>query len=75
MLHQLSYTYSQTKFGGANQDLLRALGRIGGWMFRDTSRRGAQHVVNASAAVGDAYVIPAQDARTAHLGYQLAWLL
>ena len=26
MLHQLSYTYSQTKFGGENQDILRALG-------------------------------------------------
>jgi hypothetical protein len=74
MLHQLSYTYSQTKFGGANQDLLRALGRLAGWMFRDSSRRGAQHVVNASAAISDAYVLPAQDARTAHLGYQLAWL-
>lgn len=74
MLHQLSYTYSQTKFGGANQDILRALGRLAGWMFRDTSRRGHQHVVSASAALGEAYAFPAQDARTAHLGYQLAWL-
>ncbi len=31
MLHQLSYTYSQTRFGGANQDILRALGRLAGW--------------------------------------------
>ncbi|MFF0945021.1 hypothetical protein ACFYE2_12465 [Kocuria sp. CPCC 205300] len=74
MLHQLSYTYSQTKFGGVNQDILRALGRLAGWMFRDTSRHGHQHVVNASAALGKAYVFPTQDARTAHLGYQLAWL-
>lgn len=74
MLHQLTYTYSQTKYGGANQEILRALGRIAGWMFRDSSRRGCQHVVSASAALNDAYVFPAQDARTAHLGYQLAWL-
>ena len=74
MLHQLSYTYSQTKFGGENQDILRALGRVAGWMFRDTSRIGNQHVVSASGILGDAYVFPAQDARTAHLGYQLAWL-
>ena len=74
MLHQLSYTYSQTKFGGENQDILRALGRLAGWMFRDTSRVGNQHVVSASQALGDSYVFPAQDARTAHLGYQLAWL-
>jgi hypothetical protein len=74
MLHHLSYTYSQTRFGGANQDILRALGRLAGWMFRDTSRRGNQHVVSASQALAEAYVFPAQGARTAHLGYQLAWL-
>jgi hypothetical protein len=74
MLHQLSYTYSQTRFGGENQDILRALGRVAGWMFRDTSRIGNQHVVSASGSLGDAYTFPAQDARTAHLGYQLAWL-
>lgn len=74
MLHQLSYTYSQTKFGGENQDILRALGRVSGWMFRDTSRIGNQHVVSASQLLGDSYVFPAQDARTAHLGFQLAWL-
>lgn len=74
MLHQMSYTYSQTKFGGGNQDILRALGRVAGWMFRDTSRAGSQHVVSASGLLNDAYTFPAQDARTAHLGYQLAWL-
>jgi len=74
MLHQLSYTYSQTKFGGANQDILRALGRVAGWMFRETARKGSQHVVSASGALNDAYVFPAQDVRTAHLGFQLAWL-
>lgn len=74
MLHQLSYTYSQTKFGGDNQDILRALGRVSGWMFRDTARVGNQHVVSASQILGDSYVFPAQDARTAHLGFQLAWL-
>lgn len=74
MLHQLNYTYSQTKFGGVNQDILRALGRLAGWMFRDSFRIGAQHIVTASAALGDAYVFPAQAVRTAHLGYQLAWL-
>ncbi len=74
MLHQLSYTYSQTKFGGENQDILRALGRVSGWMFRDTARVGNQHVVSASQLFGDSYVFPAQDTRTAHLGFQLAWL-
>src|SRR3954452_15394319 len=48
MLHQLSYTRSQPKFGGTDQDILRALGRVSGWMFRDTSRVGNQHVVSAS---------------------------
>ncbi len=74
MLHQLNYTYSQTKFGGANQEILQALGRLAGWMFRDCSRTGHQHVVDASDALRHAYAFPAQDARTAHLGFQLAWL-
>lgn len=74
MLHQLSYTYSQTKFGGANREILQALGRLAGWMFRETSRKGSQHVINASQSLSDAYVFPAQGARTAHLGFQLAWL-
>lgn len=74
MLHQLSYTYSQTKFGGENQEILRALGRLAGWMFRDTARVGNQHIVSASRLLDDSYVFPAQDARTAHLGFQLAWL-
>ena len=74
MLHQLSYTYSQTKFGGENQEILRALGRLAGWMFRDTARAGNQHIVSASRLLDDSYVFPAQDARTAHLGFQLAWL-
>ncbi|OBG34923.1 hypothetical protein [Mycolicibacter heraklionensis] len=74
MLHQLSYTYSQTRFGGENQDILRALGRVAGWMFRDTSRTGNQHTVSASQLLSDSYVFPAQDTRTTHLGFQLAWL-
>jgi hypothetical protein len=74
MLHQLSYAYSQTKHGGVNLEILRALGRVAGWMFRDTSRAGNQHVVSASGLLNEAYVFPAQDARTAHLGFQLAWL-
>jgi hypothetical protein len=74
MLHHLSYTYSQTKFGGANQEILRALGRLSGWMFRDVSRAGSQHVVSASGLLDENFVFPAQDTRTAHLGFQLAWI-
>jgi hypothetical protein len=74
MLHQLNYTYSQTKFGGPHQDILQALGRLAGWLFRDCSRTGHQHVVDASRALSNAFAFPAQEVRTAHLGYQLAWL-
>ena len=74
MLHQLNYAYSQTMFGGPNREILQALGRLAGWMFRDTSRTGHQHVIDASQALARAYMFPAQDARTVHLGYQLAWL-
>jgi len=73
MLHQLAYTYSQTRFGGADRDLLRALGRLAGWLFRDSCRAGNQHVVDASARLNETYIVPAQRARTAHLGYTLGW--
>ena len=74
MLHQLNYLYSQTKHGGENNDLLKALGRLSGWLFRESTRSGHQHIVDASAAIAEAFAFPAQGVRTAHLGYLLAWL-
>lgn len=74
MLHQLNYTYSQTKYGGRDIEILRATGRLAGWLFRESARAGQQHIVAASDALSSAFVFPAQDVRTAHLGYQLAWL-
>jgi hypothetical protein len=74
MLHQLNYLYSQTKYGGENNDLLKAFGRLAGWLFRESTRAGHQHIIDASAALSEAFVFPAQPVRTAHLGYQLAWL-
>lgn len=74
MFHQLAYAYSQTKFGGSDVLILNALGRVAGWLFRDSVRRGCQHLVDASGALREAYAFPAQDARQAHLGYLLAWL-
>lgn len=74
LLHQLNYLYSQTKFGGENNDILRAFGRLTGWLFRESTRVGHQHVVDASEALAEAFTFPAQNVRTAHLGYELAWL-
>lgn len=74
MLHQLNYLYSQTRSGGANNEILRALGRLSGWLFRESTRVGHQHIIDASAALSEAFAFPAQSVRTAHLGYQLAWL-
>ncbi|MXW42055.1 MAG: hypothetical protein F4138_03190 [Acidimicrobiia bacterium] len=59
MLHQMNYAYSHTSFGGVNQEILQALGRLAGWMFRDTSRTGHQHVIDASQALARAFVFPA----------------
>jgi len=74
LLHQLNYAYSQTKFGGDDQLILNAFGRLCGWLFRESSRRGCQHLIDASAALRDAFAFPAQDVRQAHLGFLLAWL-
>ena len=74
MFHQLAYAYSQTRFGGDDVDILNALGRLSGWLFREASRIGSQHLVSASSALREAYAFPAQDVRQGHLGYLLAWL-
>ena len=74
MLHNLNYAYAQTTSGGTNVTILNALGRLSGWLFRDSSRRGEQHLIDASAALRESFVFPAEDARQAHLGYLLGWL-
>ncbi len=74
IFHQLAYAYSQTKFGGERREILNALGSLSGWLFRDSSRRGCQHIIDASAALRAAYAFPVEDARQAHLGLLLAWL-
>ena len=69
-LHQLSYTYSQTKFGGANQEILRSFGRLAGWMFRGTSRDG-QPTRDQCEQRGERRLrVPCAD----RARYQLAWL-
>ena len=82
MLHLLNYTYT---FAGRGDDeepedkpertvRLNALGRAAGWAFREAQRAGQVSIMDATAALRDAYTFPADDLRQQHLGFLLAWL-
>ncbi len=75
MLHFLAYSYTFTKYGDRKRyDVLNALGRLAGWLFREHDRPGQMAVMAATDALRATYVFPAEDVRQAHLGYLLAWL-
>ena len=75
MLHQLSYTYSQTKFGGENQEILRALGRRRGL---DVPRHLPRRQPARRQRERDSWATPTSSRRRTPaprtLGFQLAWL-
>lgn len=75
MLHFLSYSYTFTKRGSAERrDLLNALGRAAGWLFRELQRPGQVSVMVATEALRESYTFPAEDIRQGHLGFLMAWL-
>ena len=75
MLHCIAYTYHRTQYGSAaRQELLRALARACGWLFREANRPGQLFTMVATDVVSEAYTFPADDLRQGHLGFLLAWL-
>jgi len=75
MLHMLAYAYAFTRFGATERRrLLNALGRAGGWLFRESQRPGQIRVMDAAAALRESFSFPADDVRQQHTGYLLAWL-
>jgi hypothetical protein len=75
MLHYLAYSYTFTKWGArARAKTLNALGRLSGWLFRESQRPGQVSVMVATDALRESYVFPAELVRQAHLGFLLAWL-
>ena len=75
MLHLLDYRFSRARaLEEASAKDLHALGRACGWLFRESTRPGQVRVFDATQRLRDAFAIPAEDARQAHLGFLLAWL-
>ncbi len=75
MLHFLSYAYIFTKKGAPERrDLLNALGRAAGWLFRESQRPGQVTVMAATDGLKESYTFPADDIRQGHLGFLMAWL-
>ena len=75
VLHALAYAYTFTRWGDSGRaQVLNALGRLCGWLFREAQRPGQVAVISAASALRYAYTFPADDLRQAHLGFLLAWL-
>lgn len=75
MLHLLEFAYSRTRFGNEKRaGLLRAFGRLCGWLFRESQRPGQVTALVAADALRESFAFPAEDVRQAHLGFLLAWL-
>lgn len=75
MLHYLEYAYAFAKWGPpARSKLLRGVGRLSGWLFREAHRPGQQTVMVATDVLRNMFVFPSDPIREAHLGYLLAWM-
>jgi hypothetical protein len=75
MLHLLDYRFSRARtLDEASAKELHTLGRACGWLFRESTRPGQVRVFDATQRLRDAFAIPAEDTRQAHLGFLLAWL-
>src|SRR5262249_17642568 len=76
MLHHVNYAYTNARAGERDRvEVLRALGRAAGFLFRESCRPGQVITMDASRVLGAAFTFPAEDVRQAHLGFLLAWLL
>lgn len=75
MLHCLAYTYHRTRYGAENRrEMLQALARACGWLFREGQRVGQTVTMVATDVLSEAFTFPADDVRQGHLGFLLAWL-
>jgi hypothetical protein len=75
MLHLLSFRYTFARRGDETRvPLLNALGRLGGWAFREAQRAGQTTVIDATAALREAFEFPSDDLRQQHLGLLIALL-
>lgn len=75
MLHCLAYTYHRTTYGAEHRrEVLQALARVCGWLFREGQRVGQTVTMVATQVLSEAYTFPSDDVRQGHLGFLLAWL-
>ena len=75
MFHYLEYRYARAqKVPDAERELVNAVGRLCGWLFRESQRPAQTLVVDVTRALREAWAVPAEDLRQQHLGFVLAWL-
>lgn len=75
MLHMLNLRYTFARAGDPDRArVLRALGRASGYLFREAALPGQATIIDATAALREAFTFPTDDLRQQHLGLLLALL-
>lgn len=75
MLQLLAYGFSYVRRGHPERiELMRQIGRTCGYLFREAIRPGQISVIDANDLLRECYVIPADEFRQQHLGFNLAWV-
>jgi len=75
LLHMLNLRYTFARGGDPDRAaMLRILGRMAGYLFREAGRAGESTIVDGSAALREAFTFPADDLRQQHLGFLIALL-
>ena len=75
LLHMINLRYTFARAGEPERAAtLRALGRLSGYLFREAGRPGEATIIDATAALREAFTFPADDLRQQHLGFLLGLL-
>jgi len=73
MFHHLEYAYWRVRKGDDRTQPLTVFARLSGWLFRESGRIGQQQIIDASRALRDAYVFPADTLSLGNLTNAVAW--
>ena len=75
LLHMLNLRYTFARAGDPDRAaMLRCLGRLAGYLFREAARLGEATIIDSTAALQEAFTFPADDLRQQHLAFLLELL-
>ena len=73
MFHFLEYAFWKQRKNDDRKSLLSTLARLSGWIYRESTLKGQQVVIDAAKTFQDSYVFPTDNSGLGHLGACLEW--